>query len=113
MHNQYIIILLIAIIAFVYNRRKSHKVFIIRIRPARVKVIKGSISKKLIQDCEQIIRNQRVYGDVWGIWEGNELRTYFSKSLDESFRQKFRNVFSIDSYRYLPNKGRPDEPKGT
>ena len=115
MYEPYAAVLLVIIIAALFFRRNGKKVFIIRIRPARIRVIKGSVPKKLIQDCLRIIQNQRVYGDVWATWDKdrNELRIHFSKTLDETFRQRFRNLYSLASWRYVPNRKSPTGPKRT
>ncbi|MGC9325632.1 MAG: DUF3634 family protein [Desulfomonilia bacterium] len=98
MYELCIAVSLVIVGVFLFNRLGRKKVFLIRIRPEGVQVIKGTVPTTLIQDCEHIIRNQRIQGDIWGMWEKNELRLHFSDSLDESFRQRFRNIFSLHSH---------------
>lgn len=111
MHNQYLIIILLIMFLLIWLSRNTNKIFVIRIRPARVTVIKGHVTNKLIEDCKDIIRNQRVYGYVWGIRQGTELQLRYSKSLDEVFRQRFRNIFPFSSYKYVNGHDPTDDSK--
>jgi len=92
-----IALLVLALITFAQTLYLG-KVFAICIRPGIIKVRKGTPPAKFIADCKEIMRKKPVRGYIYGVWEGEEFRLEFTKSIPDTVAQRFRNVFPYTSY---------------
>ena len=94
----FIIALLVVVLITFAQTLYLGKVFAIYIRPGIIKVRKGTPPAKFIADCKEIMRKKPVRGYIYGVWEGEEFRLEFTKSIPDTVAQRFRNVFPYTSY---------------
>lgn len=91
------VFVLYAIAIIAYLAKPSKTVFVIKINYLTVKIIKGNPAARFIADCEEIATIRKtIKGKIFGIRENGRIKLEFSRSITESERQTFRNVWPYD-----------------
>ena len=111
METMHLLALLAAMALVLWFLRHAGKLFVIRVSPGRVVRVKGKPPGRFIEECRQIIRRKRIYGTISGVMDNGEIRLEFSRSIDEDFRQRFRNVFPYEAYQRKNSCPPHDDPE--
>lgn len=111
MQTTHLLALLAAAALIVWSLRHAGKLFVIRVSPGRVQLVKGKPPGRFIEECRQIIRRKRIYGTIAGVMDNGEIRLEFSRGIDDDFRQRFRNVFPYEAHQRKARCSPGDDPK--
>ena len=88
-------IFIIAIVGFIYRILKRRIEFIIRITYRSVRVEKGSPPNKFFNECKEVAKiHKTIQGKIFGIRESDRVKLDFSKSIKDSEKQIFRNIWN-------------------
>ena len=98
-------------VAAAWRFRYFNKLFVIKIKPGKAELVKGSPPPKYLEDCRKIVRRNRIYGVVCGAENEQGVILQFSRGITEDFRQRFRNVFPYELYERKPFLGDTNTPK--
>lgn len=91
------VFVLYAIAMIAYLAKPSKTVFVIKINYLTVKIIKGSPPVRFVAECEEIAKIRKIIkGKIFGIRENGGIKLNFSRSITDSERQIFRNVWPND-----------------
>ena len=84
---------------------KYNKKFVIKIRIGSVTLIKGKVHQSLINDCKQLIRRWPQKGYVYAYKRDGINKIRFTKSIDQDFHQRFRNIYQYqkESFQTTPS----------
>jgi hypothetical protein len=94
----------VAIIAYLLKPSKT--VFVIKIKYNFVKLVKGSAPSVFIAECKEIAKIRKtINGKIFGIREKGGIKLEFSRSINDSEKQVFRNVWPS---AYLGNDPPPE-----
>jgi len=85
---------LYAIVIIAYFAKPSKTIFIIKINHLLVKLIKGHAPNKFVSECEEIAKIRKtIKGKIFGVRENRGVKLVFSRSISDSEKQMFRNVW--------------------
>lgn len=94
MNKIVIYIFIIAIVVFIYRIIQRRKEFIIKIAYRSVRVKKGSPPNKFLNECKEVAKiHKTIQGEIFGIREHDRVNLDFSKSIKDSEKQIFRNIW--------------------
>lgn len=92
-----IVLYLIAIVA--YFAKPSNTIFVIKINHLLVKLLKGHAPNKFVSECEEIAKIRKtIKGKIFGVRENGVVKLEFSRSISDSEKQMFRNVWPNDYF---------------
>ncbi len=74
------------------------KEFVIRIKPSKLLLLKGSAPKNFLSEALLISKQNKVYGLIFGVKTQYGLTLKFSPKISGSNAQRFRNVFPFELY---------------
>jgi len=109
--NGIFLALLLGAALTVWSLRHAGKLFVIRVSPGRVKLVKGKPPGRFLEECRQIIRRKKIYGTIAGVMDSGEIRLEFSRGVGEDFRQRFRNVLPYEAHQRKERCSPGDDPK--
>jgi hypothetical protein len=89
------VLYVIAIMAYLVKPSKT--VFVITINHLTVNTIKGNPPARFVAECKEIAEIRKtIKGKIFGIRESGGIKLNFSRSITDSERQIFRNVWPND-----------------
>jgi hypothetical protein len=87
------LLLLLLGIPLVVALMRANELFLVRVRDGRVRVARGRIPQKLLNDFAEILRDPPVEeGALRGVVEDRRVRIYPEGVLTEGQKQRIRNV---------------------
>ncbi len=87
------LILLLVSIPLVVALMRANELFLLRIRGGQVRVARGRIPQKLLNDLAEILRDPPMdEGSLRGVGEDRRVRIYPTGELTEGQKQRIRNV---------------------
>lgn len=87
------LILLLLAIPLVVALMRANELFMVRIRGGEVRVVRGRIPQKLLNDFAEIVRDPPIEaGSLRGVSEDRRVRIYPTGELTEGQKQRIRNV---------------------
>ncbi len=85
--------LLLLAIPLVVSLMRANELFLVRIRDGHVRVARGRIPQKLLNDFAEILRDPPMSeGSLRGVAEDRRVRIYPTGELTEGQKQRIRNV---------------------
>jgi hypothetical protein len=89
------LLLLLATIPLVVGLLRANELFCLRLRLGAVRVVRGRIPQKLLNDLAEILRDPPLDEAVLrGVVEDRRVRIYAEGALTDAQRQRIRNVVS-------------------
>ena len=80
------------LVLFLLFRPKA--VFVLEIRDAQVKVIRGKVPRGFIEDCEHLVSEATLRkGTFKGVRISGRISLRFSYNIPKQFHQQFRNAY--------------------
>ncbi|MEP7119708.1 MAG: DUF3634 family protein [Byssovorax sp.] len=87
------LILLVLAIPLVVALMRANELFLLRIRGGEIRVARGRIPQKLLNDLAEILRDPPMEeGSLRGVSEDRRVRIYPTGELTEAQKQRIRNV---------------------
>ena len=87
------LILLVLAIPLVVALMRANELFMVRVRGGHVRVVRGRIPQKLLNDFAEIVRDPPMEeGSLRGVSEDRRVRIYPTGELTEGQKQRIRNV---------------------
>lgn len=88
-----VLLLLLVTIPLVVGLLRANELFLLRLRGGAVKVVRGRIPQKLLNDLAEILRDPPLEeAALRGVVEDRRVRIYAEGDLTEGQRQRIRNV---------------------
>ncbi len=111
--QDFVVYLLLALLFIIFcwltsKRKYFGKKFVIKVDPVKVKLLKGSVPQRFLNEAALISRHHKIRGFIFGVDSGNGLVLRFSKGVSDSNAQRFRNTFPFNAYR----SGSPPDDNG-
>ena len=89
------LLLLFVTVPLVLALLRANELFFLRIRGARVEVVRGRIPQGLLDDIGDVLRDPHVHeGTLRGVSEDKRVRLYPEADLTEGQKQRLRNVIA-------------------
>jgi hypothetical protein len=90
-----ILLLLLVIAPLVVALMRANELFLLRIHDGRVRVARGRVPQRLLQDIGDVVRDPEVVkGTLRGVSEDGRVRLYPDAELSEAQKQRLRNVIA-------------------
>ena len=87
------LLLLVVAIPLVVALMRANELFMVRVRHGQVRVVRGRIPQKLLNDFAEILRDPPMdEGSLRGVSEDRRVRIYPTGELTEGQKQRIRNV---------------------
>jgi hypothetical protein len=69
-------------------------IFLIRVRRGELTVVRGQVSRRFLEDCEDLITDAGVVrGKIRGVRREGTVSLDFSREIPSALHQRFRNSF--------------------
>ena len=95
----FVVLLVLIIFCWLVSRWQYFgKQFVIKVDPANVKLLKGSVPQRFLSEAALISKHNKVRGLIFGIDSQNGLALRFSKGVSDANAQRFRNTFPFNAY---------------
>ena len=102
------LLLLLVTVPLVVALLRANELFYLRIRDARVHVVRGRIPQGLLDDIGDVLRDPPVReGALRGVSEDKRVRLYPEADLTEGQKQRLRNVIAQWPVTRVRNANRP------
>ncbi len=90
---------------------RANELFYLRLHDGRIRVARGRIPQRLLDDITDIVRDAGVReGTLRGVSEDGRVRLYAEAELPEGHRQRLRNVIGGWQVAQIRNAPRPRRP---
>jgi hypothetical protein len=73
---------------------RANELFVVRVRGGEVRVRRGRIPQRLLNDFADVVRKPRADGEIRGVVESRSVRLYVTGDLTDAQRQQLRNTVS-------------------
>jgi Protein of unknown function (DUF3634) len=102
------IVLLLATAPLVVGLLRANELFCLRLRGGRIRVARGRIPQRLLDDIADVLRHPAVgEGTLRGVSEDGRVRLYAEAELTDPQRQQLRNVVAMWSVTQVRNASKP------
>lgn len=103
------LLLLLLAIPLVVSLLRANELFCLRIRGGRIRIARGRIPKRLLDDIADVLRDQPSFeGTIRGVVEDRRVRLYAADGeLDDAHRQRLRNIVAAWSPAQIRSAPRP------
>lgn len=102
------LLLLLATVPLVLALLRANELFYLRLREGRIRVARGRIPQRLLDDIGDVLRDPAVTaGTLRGVSEDGRVRLYAEADLTEGQRQRLRNVIGGWQVAQIRNAPRP------
>ena len=103
-----VLLLLLATVPLVVALLRANELFYLRLREGRIRVARGRIPQRLLDDIGDVLRDPAVAtGTLRGVSEDGRVRLYAEADLTEGQRQRLRNVIGGWQVAQIRNAPRP------
>lgn len=103
------LLLLLGAIPLVVMLMRANELFCVRIDGERVRVARGRLPQRLLDDIGDVVARQGAHVVLRGVSEGGRPRMYVEGELDEPRRQRLRNAlgqWTVGQIRTAPKPRR-------
>src|SRR5262245_7391539 len=88
-------VLLLLVVPLVIALMRANELFVVRVRQSEVRVSRGRIPQKLLNDFADVLRRPRVpTREIRGVVESRTVRLYVHGDVSDAQRQQLRNTVS-------------------
>jgi hypothetical protein len=102
------ILLLLATVPLVVGLLRANELFCLRLRAGGVRVARGRIPQRLLDDIGDVLRSSPVSkGTLRGVSEDGRVRLYADAALTDAQRQQLRNVVGTWTVSQIRNAAKP------
>ena len=103
-----VLLLLVATVPLVVALLRANELFLLRLRAGRIRVARGRIPQRLLDDIGDVLRDPKVSeGTLRGVSEDGQVRLYAEADLTDGQRQRLRNVIAGWAVTQVRNAPRP------
>jgi hypothetical protein len=103
-----VLLLLLATVPVVVGLLRANELFCLRLHGARIRIARGRIPQRLLDDIADIVRAPAVTeGTLRGVSEDGRVRLYADADLTDAQRQQLRNVLGGWTAIQVRNAPRP------